>query len=118
MAGTDYARAARDRAVGIKAAQLADAIRDSLAGPIQQRCPGFIVSVTMVTLSEDKQRATVWIRAYPTEKTQECLHILRKAQGALQRELTRSLPRRAVPHIELRQDTSVEADAELSSLLG
>ncbi len=117
MAGTDYARASRDRAVGIKAAQLADAIRDSLAGPIQQRCPGFIVSVTGVTLSEDKQRANVWVRTYPVEKSTEALQVLKKAQGALQRELIRSLPRRAVPHIELRQDTSVEAEEELSSLL-
>ncbi|CAN5197957.1 hypothetical protein BH11PAT4_BH11PAT4_7390 [soil metagenome] len=118
MAGTDYARASRDRAVGIKAAQLADAIRDILAGPIQQRCPGFIVSVTAVTLSEDKQRANVWIRTYPAEQTQDCLKTLRKAHGALQRELTRGLPRRAVPSIDLRQDTSVEAQNELSSLLG
>lgn len=117
MAGTDYARASRNRAVGIKAAQLADAIRDALAGPIQQRCPGYIVSVTMVTLSEDKQHAILWIRAYPQESILKCLATLRKAKGPLQRDLVRALPRRAVPIIEFRQDNSLEAEQELSSLL-
>jgi ribosome-binding factor A len=117
MAGTDYARAARNRAVGIKAAQLADAIRDALAGPIQRQLPGFFVSITSVTLSEDKQRATIWVRTYPTDKTATALKQLEKHQGQLQHALTTSLPRRQLPRITFAIDTSVESEDALSSLL-
>ena len=111
-----FERATASR-LAIKAAQLADAVRDALAQPVQRLTRDCIVSITNVTLSDDKSLATVWIRVFPVERAGQVLHTLRKSAGYLQSELNRALPRRMVPRILFRLDGSIEAEEALDALL-
>lgn len=103
--------------VSIKAAQLADAVRDALALPLQQDHPGCILSITNVTLSDDKSRATVWLRFFPAEQGSKTLASATRKRAHYQRILQSKLPRRMVPQISFALDNSIEESAKLDSLL-
>jgi ribosome-binding factor A len=101
--------------INIKAAQLADQIRDYIATWISRDFPGSFLSVTQVTLSIDRRHATVWISSY--NDNLKILEALQKREKEYQRELSRAIKRFSAPTIHFSPDTST-ADAEhIDSLL-
>jgi ribosome-binding factor A len=102
---------------GVKAAQLADQIRDLCAAYFQRSLSHSIVTVTAVTLTPDLRHATAWVRVFPYEKTPECLKHLQKHTREYQRNLQKDLLRKFIPLLHIAQDTTEEDRAHIGSLL-
>lgn len=88
----------------VRATQLADQIRDYLAQWIARDNPGSFVVVTDVTLSEDMQRATVWISS-PSNEVTVFTHVLNSSKR-YQHLLTQNLKRFRVPRLVFALDTA------------
>ena len=101
---------------GAKAVRLADQIRDHLAAWIIKDFPGCLVSVVQVQLSENLQRATVWIEAFD-EPAKDAFNRIRKQDRKYQAQLYRELGRRAIPAISFRLSHLNEEDERLQRLL-
>jgi ribosome-binding factor A len=101
----------------IKAAQLADLIRDLYAGYIQREVAGVFVTVTSVTVSPDLLYATVWLRVFPPVETERTLQRLQSAQRSFQNMLSKDLKRKMVPRVRLSIDTTQEDSEHINSLL-
>ena len=88
----------------IKAAQLADQIRDYLAAWTARDYPGSFVVVTDVTLNPKLTTARVWVRINKNEGV--IFQKLLKATKHYQQKLVVTLPRFRVPFIMFALDTS------------
>lgn len=86
----------------VRAAQLADQIRDYLAAWTARVQPGSFVSVTGVTLTPNLKVATVWVRVIGNE--QAALQALEKQRRSYQHRLVTTLPRFKVPAISFALD--------------
>ncbi len=91
----------------LKAAQLADLIRDNVAAWISAEYPGSFVSVFDVTLTPDLQLATLWVRAFD-ERGKRAIASFRKREGELTRHLARSLQRRHALMVRIVDETGKE----------
>lgn len=101
----------------IRAAQLADQIRDFLAEKVARDFTGYLITITQVTLSPDLQKATVWVTSYVPEEKELILNRLRKEGSRYQRELHRSLRRHHGPKLHFQSDYSVEDGERIDQLL-
>ena len=101
----------------VKAAQLADLVRDLLAGYIHKEFPTPIVTVTSVSLSPDFNRATAWVRVFPVGESKATEARLQKMTGMLQHHLKRDIARKFVPDIQIRLDTNLEDETHIAELL-
>ena len=102
---------------GIKAAQLADQIRDLCAVYFQQKVQHDIVTVTAVTLSADIRHATAWVRVFPIERSDQVISILQRGLKHFQSLLQHDVQRKFVPYLQIKADTSEEDTNHISSLL-
>ncbi len=102
---------------GIRATQIADLIRDHLAGWIHRDFTGFFVSVNQITLSPDIKNATAWITVYPENKQTSVLRDLKKNSRKYSSELRKVIQRHNVPVLDFAVDTSAEDEARISELL-
>jgi ribosome-binding factor A len=101
----------------IKAAQLADLIRDLIASYIQKEVHGSIITVSSVTMNPDLQRATAWVRVFPSENSHQMLKQLRNSLGKYQTLLKNDLARKNMPKLYLELDTTLEDENHINSLL-
>ncbi len=100
-----------------RAARLADEIRDSVAAWLSRDIKEPLTTVTFVTLSSDMRAATVWLRAFPAEKTDTAVAIAERRRGDYQHQLAGHLCRRTSPSLRFRADRSAEAEEEMEKLL-
>lgn|GEM_PF-6585956 len=101
----------------IKAAQLADLIRDLLAKYIQREISGSIITVTSVTLSHDFHYATAWIRVFPSTQSDAVFARLTRMRSLFQRQLRSDIPRKIIPDLEISLDTNPEDESHITELL-
>lgn len=90
----------------IRAAQLADLIRDYLAVWIARDYPGSFIGVSAVTLSPSLKKATAWL-TFPTGNEALFLDIQKKARH-YQHLLVTNVTRYKVPTIVFTIDTRPE----------
>lgn len=101
----------------IRAAQLADGIRDFLAKEIARDFAGSLITIMQVTLSPDLQEATIWVTTYNQEDRGRILQKLRAAGREYQRKLHKTLRRHSIPRLVFRPDYSVEDSDRIDALL-
>lgn len=101
----------------IRAAQLADGIRDFLAKEIARDFTGSLITIMQVTLSPDLQEATVWITTYNQEDRAKTLQKLRSAGREYQRKLHKTLRRHSIPRLIFRPDYTLEDSDRIDQLL-
>jgi ribosome-binding factor A len=101
----------------IRAAQLADQIRDYLAEWSQQDLVGYIFSLTQVTVSTNLERATAWVTVFNTEQEAAVISRLNHKSGEYKKKLYRHMQRQTLPNIEFRPERNSEMDAAFSQLL-
>lgn len=101
---------------GIKAARLADQIRDYLATWTHQDFPQSFLSITQVTLEPDYSRATAWVELLnPTDKT--AFQKLIKRQGEYQAKLYRALGKISCPRLVFKLDDRPDLNQRFDELL-
>ena len=88
----------------VRAARLADQIRDYLAEWAARDMPGSFFSITQVTLHTDLSVATAWIDVLRPEEGDTVMRSLEQHLPAYQRRLGRALRRRLVPRLHIRKD--------------
>ena len=98
----------------IRAAQLADAIRDTIAGWLHADYPGSILTVSDVTLTPDNRTATVWILAL-TDRDRSALKRISRDGARYTHRLRHALTRRNVPELTFREDMPETERAALLS---
>jgi ribosome-binding factor A len=101
----------------IRAAQLADGIRDFLAKEIARDFTGYLITVSQVTLSPDLLDATVWVTTFRAEDKRKVLQKLRTASRGYQRNLHKQLRRHTSPRLRFEADYNVEEGERLDELL-
>src|ERR1044072_3316191 len=101
----------------IRAAQLADQIRDYVAEWIARDLPGYLLTVTQVTLSPDLQKGTVWVASFKLEHLQSGLRTLKGLEKTYSRALYQKLRRHSAPHISFVADKSIEEAERIEQLL-
>jgi len=101
----------------VKAAQLADQIRDYLAAWTAQDFLGYFFSVTQITLKPDLSVAIVWIDILRPEESKLIMRKLNQRVSVYQHSLQRSLQRRMIPHLEFRLDDREERNQQFDRLL-
>ena len=111
------AEAAAAESVAIRGAQVADQIRDLVASWLMRDFQGTIISVTVVTLSSDMRVATVWIRTFPMSKNTGVLRDIRRKVSRYQHNVQRAMPRRNVPILIFRPDSTEEEMERIDTLL-
>jgi ribosome-binding factor A len=102
---------------GIRATQVADLIRDTVAPWIQRDNAGFFVSINQVTLVADMSRATVWVSVYPANGAGKVLGNLRKKAGQYGRDLRKQVSRHSVPILFFELDSIEEEAGRIDDLL-
>lgn len=100
----------------IKAAQLADQIRDYLAAWTAQDFPGARFSLTEVTLTPDLLKATVWVESFDPEVLRTTLPKLAQKANTYRGRLYQSLQRRGVPFLSFLPDERAKMAQTLDSL--
>lgn len=101
----------------IKAAQLADQIRDSLAEWTSRDLPGYFFSITQVTLTPDLTRATVWVDSLVAKEQSNIINKLNKNVYSYQKELGKKLRRKYVPKISFVPDEREALMKHIDNLL-
>lgn len=101
---------------GAKAVRLADQIRDLVAAWILKDVPGCFVSVVQVQLSENLQRATVWLEAFD-QPAKAAIGRIKRLTPQYQARLYREMGRRNIPTISFRESHLADADQRLDELL-
>jgi ribosome-binding factor A len=101
----------------IKAAQLADQLRDYLAQWTAKDLAGYFFTITYVTLSPDLQRATAWVDVLRPDDTRVVLRRLEKEAPGYQRQLSRTLRRQNIPTIHFALDNRESAAQRIDELL-
>lgn len=101
----------------IKAAQLADHLRDLAASFVQRELPGRMITITAATVSPDFKRTSIYFRSFPVERTAIALQELEGLSAAFQRYLHGKLSRKAVPRAMFVIDDSAERDENIANLL-
>lgn len=95
----------------IKAAQLADQIRDYLAAWTAREYPGSFVVVTQVTLTPNLREATAWVRLIGNEaKTSR--QLIADTKG-YQHKLRGALKRAHIPTLQFAFETESEGLPDL-----
>lgn len=103
---------------GVKAAQLADHIRDLAAVFLLRELSGApLVTITQVNLTPDLQQATIWFRVFPVEQLAKTTTRLNRLAPKLQHEISQKMQRRFVPKLRFQADQSVESSQTLDNLL-
>ena len=101
----------------IKAAQLADQLRDYIASWSIQDLAGYLFSITQVTLSPDLFNATVWVDVLNPADEKKILRLLNLRLTTYQRKLRQSLQRQVVPKIYFKLDNGAEINDRFDQLL-
>ena len=101
----------------VKAAQLADPLRDYLAQWSAQDLFGLFFSLTQVTLEPDMQSAVVWVDVLQPDQAAKVMRELSRHLPDYQRRLQRSLQRRNVPRISFKLDDRESLSARMDELL-
>lgn len=99
--------------------QLESALRRAVGGVLAEgladpRVRG-LITVTDVSVTEDRRRATVGISVLPDEQAELTLHGLRAAAGHIQTEVGKRLRARSLPELVFRLDDSIKKQAALLS---
>jgi ribosome-binding factor A len=102
---------------GIKAARIADQIRDYMAQWTRQDMPQTLFSITQVTLTPDLGKAIIWVEAYKTEETEKLVAALRKKGPYYQHRLITTLKKRAVPELVFEADKTQDLNQRFDELL-
>ncbi|MEI6477893.1 MAG: ribosome-binding factor A [bacterium] len=100
-----------------RAARLADQIRDYLASWSQQDHPGYIFSLTQVTLTPDRSRATVWVQVSQPDQRDTVLAFLRKDASNYHRKLLKALAKQNAPLLTYKLDDSQALNKLFDQLL-
>lgn len=90
----------------IKAARLADQIRDYVAVWSQQDLQGYIFSITQVTLSLDLSEAIIWVDITQKEHQKLIFATLKRNEKKYQRKLNKLPSKLAMIKISFRLDES------------
>ena len=101
----------------VKAAQLADQIRDYLAQWSSQDLFGYFFSITQVTLQLDMQSATAWVDVLQPEHTAKVMRELTRRMPTYQHRLQQVLQRRNIPRLTFKIDEQEELSARMDKLL-
>ena len=104
-----------DRAV--KAARMADQIRDNMAVWTHQEMPGYIFSISQATLSLDLSEAFVWVEVFDQAKQKEVLQKLNAKRHIFQRKLNAFPGKLALVKIRFRLDDSADLQKRFDDLL-
>ena len=102
----------------VKAAQLADQVRDYIAQWSAQDMPGYLFCVTQVTLSTDLQHAILWVDILQREKQRQILAELGRLAPKYQQRLHREIQRQHLPQISFRLDDRSQVEERFDQLLG
>ena len=102
---------------GIKAARLADQIRDYLATWTRRDFPGYFFTITQVTLKPDLTMATIWIEVIDPSQLETLLHKLKRKEVPYKHELARTLNRRSSLQLQFLPDSSADIQRQLDQLL-
>jgi ribosome-binding factor A len=106
---------------GFRHQEVADLIRDELAGMIPRavdEARTAMVTITQVELTADLRLARVYVSVFPEGADREkILEALQQGRGRLKRDLGRAVRLRHVPDLEFRLDTSAERSARIDELL-
>lgn len=84
---------------GIRAAQLADQMRDYLAEWIARDFPGYLISVSQVTLRADLHVANVWLTFFSVADEVAVLAAIRRHARQYQRDLGARVSRHRLPRL-------------------
>lgn len=84
---------------GIRAAQLADQMRDYLAEWIARDFAGYLISVSQVTLRADLHVANVWLTFFGVEDEAALLASVRRRGRQYQRDLNGRVSRHKLPKL-------------------
>ena len=101
----------------IKAAQLADQIRDYLAQWSSEDLFVLFYSITQVTLETDMLSATIWVDVLRPEDETKVMRELTHRQGEYQHKLQRVLQRRTIPRITFKLDEGESLGQRMDDLL-
>ena len=101
----------------IKAAQLADQIRDYLSLWTTTDLRGYFFSITQVTLSNDLQFATVWVDVLSKEQEKMIMANLDRRLKIYQSKLVHEMQKRVIPYLKFRIDDSQERSERFDQLL-
>ena len=101
----------------IKAAQLADQLRDYLATWTTQDLAGYLFTITQVTLSTDLRQATAWVDILQEKDKTVVMQQLEKKKKTYQNKLHQHLKRHIIPVLHFRYDDQVQLEARFTELL-
>ena len=101
----------------VKAAQLADQIRDYLALWIVRDFPGLIITVSQVTLTPDLRGATIWVSPLNSTNIPEVLKKLSLKEGRYTHLLHRAMSRHLIPTLHFKLDDRPRIEAHFDDLL-
>lgn len=101
----------------IKAAQLADQIRDYLATWASQDFPGALFAITQVTLTPDLRQATIWVDVLIPDSEKKIIAELNKKRNSYRHKLAQTFQRRSVPILTFSLDDHESIALQLDALL-
>ena len=101
----------------IKAAKLADQLRDYLASWAIPDLPGYLFSITQVTLTPDLQRAIVWVDVLDASRQATIMKKLNEKAHSYQKRLHATFQRQIVPKIVFKADERPELSDRFDELL-
>lgn len=81
----------------------------------EMELPG-LVSISFVDVSPNMQSATVWLSVYAADEN-EVLESLKRATGAMRRQLTKTIKTKYIPMLRFKIDASQEHVQNISEAL-
>ena len=101
----------------IKAARLADEIRDHIAMCSRRDLPGYLFSISQATLSLDMSEALVWVEVLNTTQQVAILEKLHRLRVPYQRKLNQLPGKFAFIKIRFVNDDSAQLNDRFDKLL-
>jgi ribosome-binding factor A len=101
----------------IKAARMADQIRDYLAVWSHFAAGSRLFSITQVTLKPDLSQAVVWVQIDNEDSRVPVLAALKKEARTYQQRLLKTLGKRSAPYLHFRLDDRADLGARFDQLL-
>jgi ribosome-binding factor A len=102
---------------GARAARMADQIRDYIAIWSHEEYSGYIFSITQVTLTPDKGKATVWVEVSDSSQQAAVFAMLRRNAGRFQHRLHKALGKQSGPVLEFELDDNLDLNLRFDELL-
>jgi len=101
----------------IKAAKLADQIRDYVAAWIVSDLQGTFCSITQVTLSPDLRQATLWVSFLYPDQAPKGMRQLASLLPTYRHRLSQQMQRKILPTLTAKIDNSAELNQQFDELL-